>query len=80
MNVTVITRMNHTILFLIAVILVKGKNFNKRPRERKPSKPRVPITKAMEEGREPMRTFGDLKQFYEKQTEPNQDSSGGQGQ
>lgn len=58
----------------------KGKNFNKRPRERKPSKPTVPITKAMEEGLEPMRTFGDLKQFYEKKTEPNQDSSGGQGQ
>lgn len=57
----------------------KGKNFNKRPRERKPSKPSVPITKAMEEGREPMRTFGDLKQFYDKTTEPNQDSSGGQG-
>jgi len=58
----------------------KGKNFNKRPRERKPSKPAVPITKAMEEGHEPMRTFGDLKQFYEKKTEPNQESSGGQGQ
>ncbi len=29
------------------------------------SKPIVPITDAMKEGKEPMRTFGDLKQFYE---------------
>ena len=29
-------------------------------------KPLVPITKAMEEGNEPMRTFGDLIQYYEK--------------
>jgi uncharacterized protein len=30
------------------------------------TKPVVPLTEAMEEGREPMRTFSDLKQFYEK--------------
>ena len=31
-----------------------------------PPKPVAPITKAMEDGTEPMRTFGDLKQFYDK--------------
>ncbi len=31
-----------------------------------PSKPAAPITKAMKEGKEPLRTFGDLKQFLEK--------------
>jgi uncharacterized protein len=38
-----------------------------RPHKPKPKpKPIVPITKKMAEGREPMRTFGDLIQFYEK--------------
>jgi len=31
-----------------------------------PPKPVVPLTKEMEEGKEPMRTFGDLKQLFEK--------------
>jgi uncharacterized protein len=31
-------------------------------------KPVVPITKKMEEGKEPMRTFGDLKQLFDKRT------------
>ena len=31
-----------------------------------PPKPVVPITKEMETGKEPMRTFGDLKQLFEK--------------
>jgi uncharacterized protein len=42
------------------------------PREQRPrvyeaaaKKPAAPITKAMKEGREPLRTFGDLKQFLE---------------
>ena len=41
--------------------------FNKKPRPSKPrpSKPLAPITPEMAEGREPMRTFGDLIQFYE---------------
>ncbi len=30
------------------------------------NKPAAPITKAMKEGKEPLRTFGDLKQFFEK--------------
>jgi uncharacterized protein len=34
-----------------------------------PPKPIVPITKEMEEGKEPMRTFSDLKQFYEKKSD-----------
>lgn len=40
-----------------------------KPKEFKPKakpKPVVPITKEMEEGKEPMRTFGDLKQLFEK--------------
>jgi hypothetical protein len=38
---------------------------------RSPSEPAAPISKAMKEGREPLRTFGDLKQFL--------DSRDGQG-
>jgi len=37
-----------------------------RPYEFKPrSKPLIPITDAMKKGKEPMRTFGDLMQFFE---------------
>jgi len=32
-----------------------------------PAKPAKPLTKAMRDGKEPLRTFGDLKQFLEKQ-------------
>jgi uncharacterized protein len=32
---------------------------------RGPEKPAAPISKAMQEGKEPLRTFGDLKQFFE---------------
>ena len=47
----------------------KGKRGAGKPREfRAKSKPKpvVPITKEMEAGEEPMRTFGDLKQLFEK--------------
>jgi hypothetical protein len=44
----------------------------KPPQERGPrtytvasKKPVKPITKEMQEGKEPLRTFGDLKQFFE---------------
>jgi hypothetical protein len=33
-------------------------------------KPLIPLTKAMKEGKEPLRTFGDLVQFYQAKTEP----------
>ena len=46
----------------------------KPPRQQRPKKPLVPITKAMEHGLEPMRTFGDLKQFYEKKSDEADDS------
>ena len=40
-----------------------------RPQQRtfvaRPKRPAAPITEAMREGREPLRTFGDLKQFFE---------------
>jgi transcriptional accessory protein Tex/SPT6 len=39
------------------------------PRPRKP-KQVVPLTEGMKSGREPMRTFGDLKQFFEIKTAP----------
>jgi uncharacterized protein len=40
--------------------------------ERAPTKPKVekPITKAQQEGRAPMRSFGDLQQFFEKKRTP----------
>jgi uncharacterized protein len=44
----------------------KGKGQRNQYRPKAPPKPVVPITKEMEEGKEPMRTFGDLKQFFEK--------------
>ncbi len=39
--------------------------------ERPPTKPKVfkPLTKAMEEGKAPMRSFSDLKQLMEKKKE-----------
>ena len=43
----------------------KGHNPNQFKPKAKP-KPVVPITKEMETGKEPMRTFGDLKQLFEK--------------
>lgn len=63
----------------------KGKHRNQRGRsggpkpsgsrrERKP-KPVVPITKEMLKGDEPMRTFGDLKQFIDSQGKDEQDDS-----
>jgi uncharacterized protein len=39
-------------------------------------KPLIPITKAMKEGKEPLRTFGDLLQFVKHQDEPEQTSTG----
>jgi hypothetical protein len=46
-------------------------------------KPAQPISKAMQEGREPLRTFGDLKQFLERRSQadepppqPDAESSG----
>jgi hypothetical protein len=33
-------------------------------------KPLIPLTKAMKEGKEPLRTFGDLVQYYQAKTEP----------
>ena len=33
------------------------------------SKPAVPLSKKMREGKEPLRTFGDLKQFFQKRDE-----------
>ncbi len=38
------------------------------PQPRPTPKPVVPITEAMKEGKEPLRTFGDLMQFYQHKT------------
>ena len=45
----------------------KGQRHEQRPRARKrPKPPARPITEDMVKGTEPMRTFGDLAQFYDK--------------
>ncbi len=46
--------------------------------ERPSTKPKVekPITKAQQEGRAPMRSFGDLQQFYEKKRDPKDGGTG----
>ena len=44
----------------------RGKGQRPKHRSKAPPKPVVPITKEMEDGSEPMRTFGDLKQLFEK--------------
>ena len=36
------------------------------------SKPAVPLSKKMREGKEPLRTFGDLKQFFQKRDEAHE--------
>jgi uncharacterized protein len=49
-----------------------------RSQQRKPKRPKVvkPITKEMEEGKEPLRSFSDLMQFYQKkQTDEDSDQS-----
>ena len=52
----------------------RGRGQGKKPEKYKPKrapKPIVPITKEMEEGKEPMRTFGDLKQLFDKRKRPD---------
>jgi protein Tex len=44
--------------------------------EKRAAKTLVPITKAMEEGKEYMRSFGDLLQFHKKKQDPETDSDG----
>jgi protein Tex len=48
--------------------------------ERPPTKPKVvkPITKAMEEGKEAMRSFGQLMQLFEKKKEQKPDEDAGE--
>ena len=55
----------------------KGQRYEQRPRARKkPKAPARPITEKMVEGPEPMRTFGDLAQFYDKtRTKPKKPKS-----
>jgi uncharacterized protein len=50
-------------------------------RPARPARPRAvaPITKAMQEGREPMRTFSDLKQFFEQSRTRPQRAEGDPG-
>jgi len=47
-----------------------------RTYEVKPKQPAAPITKAMQEGKEPLRTFGDLKQFLETRSAEKPDAEG----
>ena len=46
-----------------------GKRDQRRWQPKPKPKPVVPITKDMADGKEPMRTFGDLKQFFDKEKE-----------
>ena len=52
----------------------EGRQGQRKKSSNRPPKPVVPITKAMELGSEPMRTFGDLIQYYEKKSETKPDS------
>ncbi len=49
----------------------RTRQHSQHPPRSKP-KPFIPITDAMKEGKEPMRTFGDLMQFYEQKSKPPQ--------
>jgi uncharacterized protein len=54
----------------------KGKqNFSKQHAPKPKPKPLKPITEAMAKGAEPMRTFGDLIQFYEKKKGPEEEKN-----
>ena len=56
----------------------KGPPPKHRAQQRTPKRPKVvkPITKEMEEGKEPLRSFSDLMQFYQKkQTDEGSDKS-----
>ena len=46
----------------------KGRPARDKAHQSRPRKPKVvkPITKEMEEGKEPLRSFSDLMQFYQK--------------
>jgi uncharacterized protein len=43
------------------------------PQPKPRPKPLIPITEAMKEGKEPLRTFGDLLQFYQQKEPPQND-------
>jgi protein Tex len=61
-----------------------GQRRDRPPREQEPRSyvasgpkgPAAPISKAMKEGKEPLRTFGDLKQFFEKRDEGDAPAAG----
>ena len=44
-------------------------NFKTRPEHKPKPKPLIPLTNEMKAGKEPLRTFGDLKQFFDLKTE-----------
>ena len=43
-----------------------------KPQYRPKPKPLIPISDAMKKGKEPLRTFGDLKQFFDQKPEEPQ--------
>jgi uncharacterized protein len=54
----------------------QGRPTRDKPRKERPRKPKVvkPITKEMEEGKEPLRSFSDLMQFYQKKQSDEDDT------
>jgi len=56
----------------------KGKTRSGGPYLPKPKpKPLVPLTDSMKKGKEPLRTFGDLKQFFDLKTDETEEKPSG---
>jgi uncharacterized protein len=56
----------------------QGKGRPKFTKPKGPPKPVVPITDAMAQGQEPMRTFSDLQQFFQRRKDTGPNSSAGE--
>jgi hypothetical protein len=41
-----------------------------KPKITRPSKPATPLTQGMQSGKEPLRSFADLMQYYQTQKDP----------
>jgi hypothetical protein len=50
-----------------------------KPKPKPKPKPVVPITDAMADGKEPMRTFSDLQQFFQRKQDEHRDPKNKRG-